>query len=422
MSQGRPVYQGDAEAALQHFGNLGYQCPQRTNPAEFLLDLVTGVETGQSQDPTAELLSHFQHSDAGSLLQEQLESLSVSSKDSQDNGCGGAEVEWETEIFATPFWTQFHILLSRAWINARRNPVSAKAAFGRSVTMGLLLGIMYNKVDLTQTSVQDRTGALYFVLTTQIFSAQGSMRMFLEERDVFLRERLAGAYRTSAYFWSKSIADTPLQLIYAFIFSLLGYYLVGFQATLEHVFTYCVAIVVTTLAAESLVVTIGASATDDKTAAVLGPVAFALMSLLGGFFSNIDSLPFYISWMQYLSLFRYSFSAIMQNEFTGLKFTCSPEDSGDWLENLDEGTRGHVEEFLHLLPCPTPDGATHLHRLKLDRMDIWSNIFVLFFLMIAFRVLGFWALVRRTNKLVPGARAAKAAKNSPARAQKLHKE
>ena len=51
------------------------------------------------------------------------------------------------------------------------------------------------------------------------------------------------------------------------------------------------------------------------------------MSLFGGFFLNIDSLPSCISWLQYLSLFKYAFAAIMQNEFRGLKFTCDDQDS-----------------------------------------------------------------------------------------------
>lgn len=83
---------------------------------------------------------------------------------------------------------------------------------------------------------------------------QASMRIFLEERDLFLRERIAGAYRTSAYFWSKSLADTPLQLLFALIFSLCGYYFVGLQPAFDRVFVYCATIVITTLAAESYVV------------------------------------------------------------------------------------------------------------------------------------------------------------------------
>ena len=87
------------------------------------------------------------------------------------------------------------------------------------------------------------------------------MRVFLEERDLFLRERIAGAYRTSAYFWSKSIADTPLQLLFALIFSLMSYYFVGLQMSIGHVLKYCLTIVLTTLAAESYVIMIGDTTT-----------------------------------------------------------------------------------------------------------------------------------------------------------------
>uniref|UniRef100_A0A7S1GRE1 ABC-2 type transporter transmembrane domain-containing protein n=1 Tax=Hemiselmis andersenii TaxID=464988 RepID=A0A7S1GRE1_HEMAN len=261
---------------------------------------------------------------------------------------------------------------------------------------------MFYGVGLNQRSVQDRTGALYFVLTTQIFSAQASMRVFLEERDLFLRERIAGTYRTSAYFWSKSIADTPLQLLFALIFSAMSYYFVGLQPGLLHVLKYCLTIVITTLAAESYVIMVGAWVPDDKTAAILGPVAFALMSLFGGFFLNIDSLPFFVSWLQYLSLFKYSFAAIMQNEFRGLKFTCDGEDRGAWLESLDDSTKAHVEEFIHLIPCPTPDGETHLHRLKLDQVAVWPCIAILVLMAVGFRVLGFVALRRRSRKLMSG--------------------
>jgi hypothetical protein len=38
--EGRVAYWGAAGGALEHFARLGYACPPRTNPAEFILDLV----------------------------------------------------------------------------------------------------------------------------------------------------------------------------------------------------------------------------------------------------------------------------------------------------------------------------------------------------------------------------------------------
>lgn len=411
LSEGSTVYCGDAAEALPYLASLGHHCPPRTNPAEFILDMISGSEDLSPVAPS-ELVAAFARSKHSAEIHSKLDTLALSRPSNPTDPDSLPLSVSSSEVFATPFTQQFRVLLSRAWLNARRNPVSTHAAAGRSITMGLIVGMLYTGVGLGQASVQDRTGALYFVLTTQIFSAQASMRMFLEERDLFLRERSAGAYRTSAYFWSKSIADTPLQLLFALMFSLLGYFLVGLQMTVSHVSVYCLSIILTTLAAESYVVMIGAIVPDDKLAAVLGPVAFGLMSLFGGFFLNIDSLPFYLAWMQYLSLFRYSFSAIMQNEFRGLTFTCDMDDTAEWVESLEEGTREHVEEFLHLLPCPVPDGEKHLKRLKLDHSSIPFNLAVLFLMILGFRLMGFIMLRRRTNKLVPGARLKSGAQGS----------
>ena len=38
---GYPVYTGEAEKMLPYFASLGYECPQATNPADFVLDLIT---------------------------------------------------------------------------------------------------------------------------------------------------------------------------------------------------------------------------------------------------------------------------------------------------------------------------------------------------------------------------------------------
>jgi hypothetical protein len=40
LSSGRTAFFGPASHALEHFTSLGYPCPPRTNPAEFILDLV----------------------------------------------------------------------------------------------------------------------------------------------------------------------------------------------------------------------------------------------------------------------------------------------------------------------------------------------------------------------------------------------
>ena len=79
--------------------------------------------------------------------------------------------------------------------------------------MALVIGYLYSGLrgeqGLSQRSVQDRTGALYFVLTNQIMSSSASLRAFLAERTVIEHERRANLYSLRAYFLARSAAVTP---------------------------------------------------------------------------------------------------------------------------------------------------------------------------------------------------------------------
>ena len=69
--------------------------------------------------------------------------------------------------------SRFRPLLRRAWLNNARAPAATVAAVGRSATMAALVGALYagSRGAADQGAVADRTGALFFVLVNQAFSA-----------------------------------------------------------------------------------------------------------------------------------------------------------------------------------------------------------------------------------------------------------
>ena len=162
---------------------------------------------------------------------------------------------------------------------------------GRSVTMALLVGALYYDVGRDQKSVASRTGACFFVLTNQAFSAQASLRVFLEERAVFEHERRRGAYRAWEYFVSKSCAALPVQLGGALVFVALSYWLSACAATRRGRGARAAAVALATLVAESHVLLVGAAVPNERAAAVLCPITLALQLLFGGFFLRLDALP-----------------------------------------------------------------------------------------------------------------------------------
>ena len=65
-------------------------------------------------------------------------------------------------------------------------------------------------------------------------------------------------------------------------------------------------------------------------ALAFAPIVVVLMILFGGFYINVDSLPVWLAWLQYLSIMRWSFSGLAVNEFTGATFSCS-----GWFRNFN---------------------------------------------------------------------------------------
>ena len=60
-----------------------------------------------------------------------------------------------------------------------------------------------------------------------------------------------------------------------------------------------------------------------QVAQAFAPIVVVLMILFGGFYINVDSLPVWLAWLQYLSIMRWAFMGLAVNEFTGATFSCS---------------------------------------------------------------------------------------------------
>jgi hypothetical protein len=81
----------------------------------------------------------------------------------------GFTVKREAQANAT-FLQQAKLLARRAWLNQNRNPLMIRAAFGQTIFMALLCGLIYLNLGNDQTSTQDRQGSLFFIIANGIMS------------------------------------------------------------------------------------------------------------------------------------------------------------------------------------------------------------------------------------------------------------
>eukprot|EP01126_Amoeba_proteus_P013916 TRINITY_DN1599_c0_g1_i3.p1 TRINITY_DN1599_c0_g1~~TRINITY_DN1599_c0_g1_i3.p1 ORF type:complete len:163 (+),score=16.04 TRINITY_DN1599_c0_g1_i3:954-1442(+) len=94
--------------------------------------------------------------------------------------------------YDTSMGTQLFYLIQRVFLSWLRNPLNF---FGRLLVftqLGLFMGLLYLKIHFTQESLQDRISALAFCSIFLMFMPMCAIEIFLEDRDIFLRERMNG--------------------------------------------------------------------------------------------------------------------------------------------------------------------------------------------------------------------------------------
>jgi len=92
----------------------------------------------------------------------------------------------------------------------------------------------------------------------------------------------------------------------------------------------------------------------------LFPLVVIPLMLFAGFYLNSSNTPPYFIWVEYISFMKYGFRAICNNEFTGLTFHCTPQESA---------ASGGV--------CQFTKGEEWLHFRLFDDMPIWGDLGVL---------------------------------------------
>eukprot|EP00794_Sanderia_malayensis_P003788 gene3788-4311_t len=186
--------------------------------------------------------------------------------------------------------------------------------------------------DNNQDSIQNYTGAVFFCVTTSsINSLCAAVFTFPAELPVFLKEHKLGMYRTDAYFFAKMLAENHhcLSVIISNIYSIASmeynwaififYYRLlddWFECNCETIFHFCwhhsprqsECFFIWLFGFHIVFIC-------SQVASALGPPMTMPFLLFGGFLLKDASIPVYFVWLKYLSWFKYSFEALLVNQW-----------------------------------------------------------------------------------------------------------
>ncbi|CAH3177689.1 unnamed protein product, partial [Porites evermanni] len=113
--------------------------------------------------------------------------------------------------------------------------------------------------------------------------------------------------------------------------------------------------------------------------AISAPLLLPLL-LIGGFYVKNNTIPDWLSWLQYLSWFKYGFETLVVNQWDGYEnIACTPQENRTGV------------------PCIN-NGDEAITYLALDKDNVMIDIYALLALAVGFRIISFLFLLRKAYR------------------------
>ncbi|KAF3338347.1 hypothetical protein FCM35_KLT17184 [Carex littledalei] len=327
LSRGQMVYSGTPDMLPYYFAQFGRPMPENENRTEFALDLIRELEsspTGSKPlvdfhrtwcllNPSSTNRSSIQS--PTSLTLKDAISASISRGKLVSGTDGPVTSDSTMQTYANPFWVEMGVLTKRSFINTSRMPELFIIRLFAVVVTGGILGTVFWKLDDSPKGAQERLGFFAFAMSTMYYVCADALPVFINERFIFLRETAYNAYRHSSYVLSNMIVSFPPLVLLSIAFAVTTFFSVGLDGGLEG-FTFYVLIILAAFWSGSGFVTFLSGVVPHVMIGYTVVVAIlAYFLLFSGFFINRDRIPDYWLWFHYLSLVKYPYEGVLQNEF-----------------------------------------------------------------------------------------------------------
>lgn len=182
---------------------------------------------------------------------------------------------------------------------------------------GLVLGSIFYDLKDDLTGARERVGLFAFILTFLLSCTTEALPIFLQEREILMKETSCGSYRISSYAIANGLVYLPFLLILAILFTIPLYWLVGLNRNFIPFLYFLLLIWLVLYTANSVVVCISALVPNFIVGNSVISGVMGSFFLFSGYFISKHGIPSYWIFMHYISLFKYPFEGFLINEFSG---------------------------------------------------------------------------------------------------------
>ena len=331
LSSGRMAYFGRADAAVDHFrGISGGDVPPLTSGAEWMLDLVdTSFQEHESvekvlkawpESEKARELDGYLSTGAGDELDEALE-------ESARRGFQAGLLDLLTKGSSGDvglLW-QVVVLTRLTFVNVMRNPAYMWLRYAMYIALSVMIGTVWLDIGSSADDIIDVVNVLFFIAAFMVFMSISVLPAYLDDRNIFTKDRANGAYGTLSFLLAQSIVSQPFLFLMSIICSSITYWLIGLNSNVGNFFFFVWNLYISFAVAEAIMLLIASVVPFFVVGIAVGAFLFGTFMVVQGFFIQLDKIGWWWRWFHWVAMHSYSFASFMVNEFAGSTWSCPSE-------------------------------------------------------------------------------------------------
>ncbi|KAJ5473142.1 CDR ABC transporter [Penicillium sp. IBT 31633x] len=316
---GKTVYFGpigeNGHDIKHYFSRYGAACPPETNPAEHMIDVVSG-QLSQGRDWNQVWLESPEH---GAMLKELDTIIEDAASKPQATTDDGRE-------FACTLWEQTNLVLRRTSTALYRNCDYINNKFALHISSGLFVGFSYWMIG---DSVSDLQNVLFFVFNA-IFVAPGVINQlqptFLERRDLFeAREKKAKMYSWKAFTIALIVSEFPYLIVCAALFFNCWYWTGGMPVDSSKSGSIFFVFFLYEFLYTGIGQFVAAYAPNANMAAMMNPLILGTMiSFCGVLVPYQQIVSFWRYWIYWINPFNYLMGSMLVFSLFDREVNCNP--------------------------------------------------------------------------------------------------
>ncbi|KAK7519879.1 putative Brefeldin A resistance protein [Phyllosticta citriasiana] len=303
---GKTVYFGDigdnAGTIKEYFGRYGAPCPAESNPAEHMIDVVSG-SLSQGRDWNSVWLESPEHQRMTSELDHLIEDAASKPPGTVDDG-------YE---FATSIWEQTKHVTHRMNVAMYRNVDYVNNKFALHIGSALFNGFTFWMIGDRVADLQLKLFAIF----NFIFVAPGVIAqlqpLFLDRRDIYeAREKKSKMYHWIPFVTGLIVSEIPYLIICAVFYFCCFYFTSGFPAAPKYAGATFFVMLVYEFIYTGIGQFVAAYTPNAVFASLVNPLIISILVAFCGVLAPYSSLQdFWKYWMYWINPFNYLMGALM---------------------------------------------------------------------------------------------------------------